>query len=99
MRVTCFIVVGYDVGLAKKLADLVIHANIDDMQIVDDIQVIIGQMMMKSLHYLSLILKATDLWHAISQKSLILDKFKKGSAPMNKLKTIFYTNTSHHTKA
>lgn len=50
MGVISFAVVGYDGGLAKKLADHAIHANIDDMQIAEDIQVIIGHMMMKSLH-------------------------------------------------
>ena len=49
MNVTSFAVVGFDGGEAKKLADHVIHVNMNDMQIAEDIQVIIGHMMMKSL--------------------------------------------------
>ncbi len=49
MNVTSFAVVGFDGGEAKKLADHAIHVNLNDMQIAEDIQVIIGHMMMKSL--------------------------------------------------
>ena len=46
---TCAIV-GYSGGQAKELADIVIHSNIDDMQIAEDIQVIIGHWLMRQLN-------------------------------------------------
>ncbi|MEW9797562.1 SIS domain-containing protein [Alteromonas sp. CYL-A6] len=49
MGVTSFAIVGFDGGEAKHLADYAIHVDLNDMQIAEDIQVIIGHMMMKSL--------------------------------------------------
>lgn len=47
---TSYAIVGFDGGKAAKMADHVIHANVQDMQISEDIQVIIGHMLMKSLY-------------------------------------------------
>lgn len=49
MGVTSFAIVGFDGGKAKHMADYALHVNLDDMQIAEDVQVIIGHMMMKSL--------------------------------------------------
>ncbi|GHF80433.1 SIS domain-containing protein [Thalassotalea marina] len=42
--------VGYNGGKAKELADIVIHNDINDMQIAEDIQVIIGHWLMRQLN-------------------------------------------------
>jgi D-sedoheptulose 7-phosphate isomerase len=47
---TTYAIVGFDGGKSAKIADHVIHANVQDMQISEDIQVIIGHMLMKSLY-------------------------------------------------
>jgi D-sedoheptulose 7-phosphate isomerase len=43
-------VVGFSGGQAKQIADLVIHSAIDDMQIAEDIQLIIGHWLMRALN-------------------------------------------------
>lgn len=45
---TCAIV-GFDGGKAKGIADLCLHSNISDMQVAEDIQIIVGHMIMKAL--------------------------------------------------
>ena len=40
-------IVGYDGGVAKEIADIPIHANINDMQIAEDVQLIIGHLCMQ----------------------------------------------------
>ena len=42
-------ILGFSGGCGKTLADLPIHFEINDMQIVEDIQIIIGHMIMKWL--------------------------------------------------
>ena len=42
-------IVGFDGGIAKKLANIPIHANINDMQISEDVQLIIGHLCMQFL--------------------------------------------------
>lgn len=49
MGVTTFAILGFDGGKAKSMADYALHVELDDMQIAEDIQVIIGHMLMKSL--------------------------------------------------
>ena len=49
MGVRSYAIVGFDGGEAKSLADVAIHAPINDMQIAEDLQVIIGHMMMQWL--------------------------------------------------
>ena len=48
--VTSFAVLGYSGGQAKDLADVPIHVAINDMQISEDLQLIIGHMLMQWLY-------------------------------------------------
>lgn len=43
-------ILGYSGGKAKKIATLPIHFAIDDMQIAEDMQLIVGHMLMQYLH-------------------------------------------------
>jgi len=45
-----FAILGYDGGKAKELADHPIHFAINDMQIAEDLQMIVGHMLMKILN-------------------------------------------------
>jgi D-sedoheptulose 7-phosphate isomerase len=45
-----YAVLGYGGGKAKALADVPIHCPVDDMQISEDMQLIIGHMIMQWLH-------------------------------------------------
>jgi D-sedoheptulose 7-phosphate isomerase len=47
---TSYAVLGYSGGKAKALADVPIHFNVDDMQISEDAQMIIGHMLMQWLY-------------------------------------------------
>jgi len=42
-------ILGYDGGKSKQIADSVIHFNINDMQISEDLQLIVGHMLMRLL--------------------------------------------------
>jgi D-sedoheptulose 7-phosphate isomerase len=44
-----YALLGFDGGRCKGLADVPIHFPIDDMQLVEDIHMIVGHMLMKSL--------------------------------------------------
>jgi len=44
-----FAILGYDGGKAKRMADVVIHFAIDDMQISEDLQLVVGHMAMQWL--------------------------------------------------
>ena len=48
--VKSYAVLGYGGGKAKALADVVIHFPVDDMQIAEDLQLIVGHMLMQWLH-------------------------------------------------
>lgn len=48
--VKTFAVLGYDGGAAKTLADTVIHVPVRDMQISEDVQLIVGHMIMQWLY-------------------------------------------------
>jgi D-sedoheptulose 7-phosphate isomerase len=48
--VRSFAVLGYSGGNAKALADVPIHVAIDDMQISEDLQLIVGHMLMQWLY-------------------------------------------------
>lgn len=50
MDVKTFAVVGFSGGLAKELADIVIHFEIDDMQIAEDMQTILCHMIVQWLY-------------------------------------------------
>lgn len=45
-----FAILGYSGGKAKALADCAIHFPVDDMQIAEDTQLIVGHMLMQHLH-------------------------------------------------
>ena len=47
LSVTTASVVGFDGGKCKKLADLPIHFAVNDMQISEDLQLVVGHMIMK----------------------------------------------------
>jgi D-sedoheptulose 7-phosphate isomerase len=49
MGVKTYAILGLDGGQAKSLADVAIHAAVNDMQISEDLQVIIGHMIMQWL--------------------------------------------------
>ncbi len=42
-------VLGYDGGKCKEIADIVVHFPVDDMQISEDLQLIVGHMLMQWL--------------------------------------------------
>lgn len=50
MGVKSFAILGYSGGQCKSLADFSIHFPIDDMQIAEDMQLVVGHMLMKWLH-------------------------------------------------
>lgn len=49
IRMKSVAIVGFDGGKAKSIANTVFHTNINDMQIAEDMQLIIGHIIMKSL--------------------------------------------------
>ena len=48
--ITSFAVLGYSGGKAKALANHVIHVPVDDMQISEDLQLVVGHLMMQWLY-------------------------------------------------
>ena len=42
-------ILGFDGGMCKEIADLPVHVEVNDMQISEDIQLVLGHMMMKWL--------------------------------------------------
>lgn len=50
LGLTTVAILGFDGGKAKSMADIVFHFDINDMQISEDLQVIIGHIVMKSLY-------------------------------------------------
>ena len=50
MGVKSYAVLGYSGGKCKDLADVAIHFPIDDMQIAEDMQLVIGHMLMQWLY-------------------------------------------------
>jgi D-sedoheptulose 7-phosphate isomerase len=50
MGVRSYAVLGYTGGNAKALADVAIHFGVDDMQIAEDLQLIVGHMVMQWLY-------------------------------------------------
>lgn len=49
-KVKSFAILGFDGGLCKKKADVAIHFEINDMQIAEDLQLIVGHMIMQYLY-------------------------------------------------
>ena len=62
-----FAVLGYSGGKAKTLADVPIHVAVDDMQISEDLQLIVGHMMMQWLyrHHESIEPTSGNTWQAL----------------------------------
>lgn len=50
MGVRSFAVLGYSGGKAKQLADVAIHFPVEDMQISEDMQLVVGHMLMQWLY-------------------------------------------------
>lgn len=50
MGVKSYAVVGYNGGKCKSLADVAIHFPVDDMQIAEDLQLVVGHMLMQWLY-------------------------------------------------
>ena len=51
MEIKSYAVLGFSGGVCKTLADMSIHFPIDDMQISEDLQLIIGHMLMQWLYH------------------------------------------------
>lgn len=49
MGVTSFALLGFDGGRARTLADHALHFAVDDMQVAEDIQLVVGHMIMQWL--------------------------------------------------
>lgn len=49
MNIKSYAILGFDGGKCKKLADVPIHFPVNDMQIAEDLQVIVGHMLMQWL--------------------------------------------------
>lgn len=50
LGLTTVAILGFDGGKSKEMADIVFHFDINDMQISEDLQVIIGHIVMKHLY-------------------------------------------------
>jgi D-sedoheptulose 7-phosphate isomerase len=50
MGMKTFAILGYSGGKAKAMADIPIHFAIDDMQISEDLQLVVGHMVMQWLY-------------------------------------------------
>lgn len=48
-RMKSYAILGYDGGNAKSLADIPIHFAVDDMQVAEDLQMVVGHMLMRQL--------------------------------------------------
>ena len=49
MKIESCAILGYSGGICKEIADIVIHFPVDDMQISEDLQLIVGHMLMQWL--------------------------------------------------
>ena len=50
MHIKSYAILGFSGGLCKELADVAIHFEVDDMQIAEDMQLIVGHMLMQWLY-------------------------------------------------
>jgi D-sedoheptulose 7-phosphate isomerase len=50
MNVKSYAILGYSGGRCKQLADVPIHFPVDDMQIAEDLQLVVGHMLMQWLY-------------------------------------------------
>lgn len=51
-KIKSYAILGYSGGKAKQLADVAIHFPVDDMQISEDLQLVVGHMLMRKLYHL-----------------------------------------------
>ena len=49
MKIKSFAILGYSGGAALGLADVPIHFQVDDMQVAEDVQLIVGHMILQAL--------------------------------------------------
>ena len=47
MGIKSYAILGYGGGRCKDLADVAIHFPVDDMQIAEDLQLVVGNMLMQ----------------------------------------------------
>lgn len=50
MKVKSYAILGFSGGRAKELADVAIHFPVNDMQIAEDMQLVVGHMLMQRLY-------------------------------------------------
>jgi D-sedoheptulose 7-phosphate isomerase len=50
LKLRTFAILGYSGGKAKTMADVAIHFAVDDMQISEDMQLVVGHMVMQWLY-------------------------------------------------
>lgn len=50
MHIKSYAILGFAGGLCKELADVAIHFAVDDMQIAEDLQLVVGHMLMQWLY-------------------------------------------------
>ena len=50
LDVKTYSIVGFSGGICKEISDVVLHFEVDDMQISEDLQLIVGHMLMKWLY-------------------------------------------------
>ena len=62
MGVKSYAILGYTGGQSKSLADVSIHFPVDDMQIAEDMQLVVGHMLMKWLHQNQPDVQSKVLW-------------------------------------
>lgn len=58
MGVKSCAILGFDGGKAKAIADIPIHFPVNDMQIAEDMQLVVGHMLMQHLYSLSILSQA-----------------------------------------
>jgi D-sedoheptulose 7-phosphate isomerase len=50
MNIKTYAILGFDGGQCKELADVAIHFSVNDMQIAEDMQIVVGHMIMQWLY-------------------------------------------------
>ena len=50
MNIKSYAILGFNGGQCKELADVAIHFSVDDMQISEDMQIVVGRMIMQWLY-------------------------------------------------
>jgi D-sedoheptulose 7-phosphate isomerase len=50
MDIKSYAILGYDGGKSKQIADIAIHFPVNDMQIAEDMQIVVGHMLMQWLY-------------------------------------------------